>query len=77
MCCDIDDVCNDCIKKIEVSDSKSNSFCVGWVTVTVLDNDETLLYGTFSTVEEACDWATKLNGISTVRAVYAPVYNRD
>lgn len=66
---------------IKIEDSKSNSFLIGYVTVTdSYDNNmdsDSLIYGLFDTVELATDWAKKLNGISIVKAVYAPVYNRD
>ena len=47
---------------------------MGYITETITD-EGTVRYGTFPTVEEALDWAAKLDNAEVV-AVYYPAYNR-
>jgi hypothetical protein len=47
---------------------------MGYITETTTD-EGTVRYGTFPTVDEALEWAVKLDNAEIV-AVYYPAYNR-
>lgn len=61
-------------KDIKIHEPLWGMWVMGYITETNTD-EGTVRYGTFPTVEEALDWAAKLDNAEVV-AVYYPAYNR-
>lgn len=61
-------------KEIKIHEPLWGMWVMGYITETITD-EGTVRYGTFPTVEEALDWAAKLDNAEVV-AVYYPAYNR-
>ena len=61
-------------KDIKTHEPLRGMWVMGYITETATD-EGTVRYGTFPTVDEAIDWATKLDNAEVV-PVYYPAYNR-
>jgi len=61
-------------KEIKIAEPLWGMWVMGYITET--DTDEgTVRYGTFPTLDEALEWAVKLDNAEIV-PVYYPAYNR-
>lgn len=61
--------------KITIVEPLWGQMVSGWVTITQVDMDSTVLYGPFDTMEKAVEWGGQLINAS-IEPVYVPSYNR-
>jgi len=66
---------SDTNKSITIIEPLSGQMVGGWITITQIDIDSTVIYGPFDTMEKAVSWARNLTNAS-IEPVYVPSFNR-
>lgn len=66
---------SDTNKSITIIEPLLGQMVGGWITITQIDIDSTVIYGPFDTMEKAVAWARNLTNAS-IEPVYVPSFNR-